>query len=115
MNFAIVADDAAFGSEQRAAYGNHFGFGAVSLVGLQGTYHFHIQIDGAKINACFQHGVNRAARDGVDDGGVKAAVHAAQSIQMALIGCHQVGDFAFFNLDDFDPCRQIRTVKLGRF
>ena len=80
MYLAIVTDDAAFSGEQCAAYGDDFGFGAVSLVCLQGAYHFDIQIDGAKIDACFQHGVNRAARDGVDDGGVKAAVHAAQSV-----------------------------------
>ena len=77
---AIITDDAAFGGEQSAAYGNDFGFSTVSLVRLQGAYHFDIQIDGAKIDACFQHGVYCTAGDGVDDGGVKAAMHAAQSV-----------------------------------
>ena len=74
---AVVTDDAAFGGEQRAAYGNDFGFGAVSLVRLQGAYHFDIQIDGAKIDACFQHGVYCTAGDGVYHGGVKSAMHTA--------------------------------------
>ena len=42
MYLAIVTDDAAFGGEQSAADGNDFGFGAVSLVGLQGAYQVQV-------------------------------------------------------------------------
>ena len=77
MYLAIVTDDAAFSGEQGAAYGDDFGLGAVRLMGLQGAYHFDIQIDGAKIDACFQHGVYCTAGDGVYHGGVKSAMHTA--------------------------------------